>query len=56
VFYIDEKLIVNPNEEITGRFKLAPHQRNERDLLIDISYEFHGEHAASLVTHKYKMC
>ncbi|CAB54335.1 Protein arginine N-methyltransferase 1 [Caenorhabditis elegans] len=43
VFYLKDALTVKKGEEITGSFEMAPNKNNERDLDINISFDFKGE-------------
>jgi len=54
-FYLDEGLTVNKGETITGNFSMKPNERNPRDLDIQLSTEFKGEHSIVSECHDYKM-
>jgi len=54
-FYLDEGLTVNKGETITGNFSMKPNERNPRDLDIQLSTEFKGEHSIVSESHDYKM-
>lgn len=41
--FFQDALTVKKGEEITGSFEMAPNKNNERDLDINISFDFKGE-------------
>ena len=43
VFYLQNELTVCAGEELRGRIKCVPNDRNHRDLDIDIRYNFTGK-------------
>jgi protein arginine N-methyltransferase 1 len=43
VFYLRQKLAVNPGEIIHGRFAMKPNQTNHRHMDFTIDYEFNGK-------------
>nr|CAG8567184.1 8670_t:CDS:2 [Entrophospora candida] len=43
VFYINESIIVKEGETITGSLTCSPNKKNNRDLDIEISYEFSSD-------------
>lgn len=57
VFYLKEYLTVRAGETITGSLVCAPNKKNPRDLDIDISFQFSGEHNDEVnETYSYRMC
>eukprot|EP00741_Cyanophora_paradoxa_P000462 tig00000405_g450.t1 len=46
VFYMDDVLIVNQGEVITGNINVAPNAKNPRDLDISIRYKFDGKNGS----------
>ena len=47
---------MSQGDKVTGTFSLAPNKDNNRDLDIDIKYEYKGAHGARKDAHSYKMC
>ncbi|EGT49227.1 hypothetical protein CAEBREN_23887 [Caenorhabditis brenneri] len=43
VFYLDDFITVQTNEEVKGKFSMRPNADNERDLDIEISFDFKGD-------------
>ncbi|CAK9293539.1 unnamed protein product [Gordionus sp. m RMFG-2023] len=54
IFYVDD-LTINRGEELYGVFSLKANDKNERDLDIEISLNFQGQHSLLDKTLTYKM-
>lgn len=46
VFYLPDVIPVNEGEKMTGTLTCKPNAKNPRDLDIDVSYQFKGQHLA----------
>jgi len=55
VFYLEDYVTCKKGEELSGNFRMAPNERNKRDLDFEIDVEFHGELCEMSETNKYKM-
>ncbi|CAG8437769.1 9499_t:CDS:2 [Funneliformis mosseae] len=55
VFYTTDAITIKSGESIMGTLSCAPNKRNNRDLDIEISYEFHGDTAPCSEVCKYRM-
>jgi len=53
VFYLEDVLSMKKGEEIRGEFSCAPNAKNPRDLDLQISYKFTGEHDSIDNTQSY---
>ena len=51
-----EHLIVDQGSVIKGTFALGPNATNERDLDIQIAYQFDGRLKSVDKSHSYRMC
>lgn len=58
VFYLDEVLTAQENEEVQCSLRVKPNEKNRRDLDIDLSYEFKTEdpNRAAKGICDYRMC
>lgn len=56
VFYTRETLAVKKGEVIKGEIECRPNKKNHRDLDIEISFQFEGEHCTVSETDAYHMC
>jgi len=55
VFYLDEVISIRQNEEITGVLSCKPHNKNHRDLDIEVSYSFNGKNQQLQQKQRYFM-
>ncbi|CAG8497758.1 7297_t:CDS:2 [Diversispora eburnea] len=55
VFYTTDAITIKKGENIVGTLSCAPNKRNNRDLDIEIFYEFSGEVGTSSETCRFKM-
>jgi len=55
VFYTSDAITIKNGETITGTLSCAPNKRNNRDLDIEIFYEFKGEASSCSEACKFKM-
>lgn len=55
VFYLRDPITCVEGEKISGVLKCSPNKDNHRDLDIDISCKFDGQHTKMDVTHEYKL-
>ncbi|RHZ59969.1 hypothetical protein Glove_360g157 [Diversispora epigaea] len=55
VFYTTDAITIKKGESIVGKLSCAPNKRNNRDLDIEIFYEFSGEVGNSSETCRFKM-
>ena len=56
VFYLEETIVVDEGEKITGTVTCKPNSRNPRDLDISISYDVQSRHGKFNGTQNYHMC
>ena len=55
VFYLEDYITAKKGEEVYGRFRMRPNDRNKRDLDFEIDVEFKGELGDVSEKNKYKM-
>jgi len=55
VFYIDETITMQKQDEISGNFSVKPNEKNNRDLDFKIDIDFHGELSDVSESITYKM-
>jgi protein arginine N-methyltransferase 1 len=55
VFYLSDHITAHQNEQLTGEISVKPNEKNNRDLDIDITYEFDGKLSQMKLNQSYKM-
>jgi len=53
VFYLRECLSISKGDTLSGSIKVAPNSKNERDLDIELSVDFHGKYQQLHLTQDY---
>jgi protein arginine N-methyltransferase 1 len=56
VFYLDQTMVLNCGEVVSGQVQCRPNKSNPRDLDIDVDLHHEGAHGKIKEHHEYKMC